>query len=571
MKITRVEIKNFRSLFADDSDDSVAFDVAEGMNTLVGINNCGKSNILKAIAVALDPRQRLQRDRDLPAGLPKAVPWITLTLGFEKPSSMEKTFLRYAEEYERATGTARGTSFAEQGIARLAVSFPGSERSGRARVDQLQVEGRGAVRGEAEVLQKALVQLRKCYRLVTIESGQSLEDLLAGRFREILHNVLGDHLKAQMDAAVRRRSGYVESLQQELLEPLRTGVQSLVGDLFPDITEVSLVPKVSAIDETLSDVEIRLRDLVDGSLSTKGTGVRGGVMVAMLRYLAEHTRQSMVFAVEEPEAFLHPGAQEDLRDDLEGLAERSDVTLFVSIHSPFIVSRRPESQIIALTKKADGRTTISGCARGDESKASYLGDLFRDAALADVLERSATVPSETKAVVITEGLGDIDSIRLAASRAGRLDLLDGLHLSAAGSATKAAAHAVITKSQTAKPVLVLLDNDDVGKKARDLLADRFGFQKKKDLLSYCDIVGDPSEAIEAEDLWPSELMARFVAEKGEDAVMSGKWLRKDGGWHFDIRHTAKVEMGAFLDAEVTPADCSMWVELLELIRKRMGM
>lgn len=62
MKITRVEIKNFRSLF----DEPVAFDVAEGMNTLVGANNCSKSNILRAVSIALDPDLQIDRDLDMP-------------------------------------------------------------------------------------------------------------------------------------------------------------------------------------------------------------------------------------------------------------------------------------------------------------------------------------------------------------------------------------------------------------------------------------------------------------------------------------------------------------------------
>ncbi|MDA8047539.1 MAG: AAA family ATPase [Actinomycetota bacterium] len=565
MKITRVEIKNFRSLF----DEPVSFDVAEGMNTLVGPNNCGKSNILRALALALDPDQQIDRDRDMPGHYAFAVPRITLDIRADKPTSVERTLLRHAEAYERSIKGPTAQTFAGDGTIRLVVSFPGSDRAGPRRDEDLQALSRGAQRGDPALRRKALAQLRNCYRFVAVESGQSLDSLLSGRFREILHTVLKDHVKAELESADRRRSGYVESLQDTLLQPLRIGVKDVVGELFPDIVDVSLVPRVSTIDETLSEVEISLRDAVVGDLRTKGTGVRGAVTVAMLRYLAEHTRRSMIFAVEEPEAFLHPGAQEDLRDDLESLADRSDVTLFVSTHSPFVVSRSREAQIVSLTKQADGRTTISGCARGDEPKASLLGGLFRDAALADVLERSATVPAGAKAVLITEGEGDISSIQLAAKRANRVDLLDGIHLSAAGGATKAVVQALVTKSQTPKPIMVLLDNDELGKEAVKQLTSRFNFQRNKEVTSYADLFGS-QVGIEAEDLWPSELIGRFVASKGEDAVMSGKWQRNDGGWHYDIRPTAKKEMEAFLQAEVTFTDCGRWINLLELLHQRLG-
>lgn len=95
------------------------------------------------------------------------------------------------------------------------------------------------------------------------------------------------------------------------------------------------------MERTLSSVEVRLGDVITTGLSDKGTGVRGGVLVAMLQYLAEQSKRSLVLAVEEPEAFLHPGAQEAIRDELVALARRVDVTLLVTTHSPYVISRTP--------------------------------------------------------------------------------------------------------------------------------------------------------------------------------------------------------------------------------------
>ncbi len=58
----------------------------------------------------------------------------------------------------------------------------------------------------------------------------------------------------------------------------------------------------------------------------------------MLRYLAEASKRSLVLAVEEPESFLHPTAQQTIRGDLEALDEHDDVTLMITTHSPFVVS-----------------------------------------------------------------------------------------------------------------------------------------------------------------------------------------------------------------------------------------
>lgn len=570
MKLTRIEIKNFRSLYGDEPGEDVSFAVAEGMNTLIGPNNCGKSNVLRALSLALDPDTAFVRERDMPAQRMFAVPWITLDLSFERPTPVERTLLRYLGDYERSA-KATGAVWADQRIARLAVSFPGNDRSGGRRSEQFMVRGAGARRGDTEKLDKALRQFRKCYRFVSVASGESLESLLAGKFREILRTVLREHLQGEFAQAERRRAGYVEQLQTDLLKPLQGVIAGIVGELFPEVTGVSLVPQVPEIEQTLQDVAVNLQDAADTALGGKGTGVRGGVLVGMLRYLAEHGRRSMVFAVEEPEAFLHPKAQEDLRDDLEKLAQRSDVTLFVSTHSPFIVSRDPKAQVIAVAKTPAGRTTIAGCARGDEPKASLLGDLFRDAALPDLLERSAAIPGATKAIVVTEGLGDIDSLRLAASRAGRDDLVEGIYLVPGGTATKAVVQALLMKGQTARPVMVLVDNDQPGRDARRMLTERFGFQNKKEVTHYGELFAEGGQNMEAEDLWPSELLEGFVAARGEDKVLKGKTRRPDGGWHFDIDQAAKPAMGAYLADHVTAADTARWVELLVMIRRRLGL
>lgn len=89
--------------------------------------------------------------------------------------------------------------------------------------------------------------------------------------------------------------------------------------LFPEVRAVSLVPDVFDIDRTLSEVAVNITDRSTTPLAENGTGMRGAVLVAMLRYIAGQTRRSMVFALEEPKAFPHPGAQEALRDDLEKL------------------------------------------------------------------------------------------------------------------------------------------------------------------------------------------------------------------------------------------------------------
>lgn len=561
MKLTKVEVRNFRSLFSGDGD-SLVFELGDGMNALIGPNNCGKSNVLRAIALALDPGIEFDPERDLPPLGPKVTTRVVCE--FEVGSTgPEKTLLKYLCQYEESAGAKR--PYADQGILRWTVS----RRAGY-RQEQFLASGAGARTGDPALLDKAMKQFQKLYRFVLVESGDNLQRLLEGRFREILHTVIQEHLKGHFEAAERKRLGFIEDLENELLRPLGDQILELVAELFPEVSEVSLAPHVPSIEASLSDVDVHLSDSVDSALAQKGTGVRGVVLVAMLKYLADQSQRSLVFAVEEPESFLHPGAQEDLRDDLEALSERSDVTLLMTTHSPFVVSRSPEARLFALAKNQDGATRIGGQADGSEPRASLLGGLFRDAALPDLLERAAELRSSARGFLVVEGWTDQQYLELACERLGRKDFLDQVEIIAAEGATKAAMQALIIRAETARPVLVLLDNDELGKSARRMLTTRFEFQNKKQIISYGDLFDGKAEGIEAEDLFPPQLIERFVSESGE-GVLQGKYRRSDGEWHFDLTQEAKGAIPVWLGEKVDHQALDLWGELIDRISGSVGL
>ncbi len=565
MKLARIEVTSYRSLFAGENR-IFSLDLADGMNTLIGPNNCGKSNVLRAVALALDPAFPFDRERDKPAAWAWSFTRATLQFQSDRRTSPERTLLDRAHRYEMSVNGGNEETYARDGIVRLTVSFNSAGRH-----ESVFVRGAGAREGDPDLRDQVLAQLRRCIRFVLIESGQSLEALLAGKFREILHTVIQEHLRDELERAARRRAGYVESLQDELLDPLRQRIRSVVGDLFPEVKDVRLVPQVSGIEETLSNVAVNITDALETSLAAKGTGVRGAVMVAMLRYLADQSRRSIVFAVEEPEAFLHPGAQENLRDDLEALARRRDVTLLVTTHSPFVVSRASAAKVIALAKDSEGRTHVSGIAHGDEPHASLLGGLFRDAALPDILDRSALLPRDARGILVVEGISDEQFLKLAARKLRRQDLLEGIFVSAAGGAEKTVVQAVLMKQQTPAPVLVLLDTDDIGRACKDNLLKRFAFSKKE-VLTYLDVTPDRQleGVVEAEDLFPPAQLAAFVAAKGEDRVVKAK-VMTPRGWRFDLNETGKEFFPEWIAEHGKTADFECWLALLLEVRRRLGL
>lgn len=589
MKLETIEIKNYRSLFADADGNHMKLGVGDRLNTIVGPNNCGKSNVFRALAIALDPDAAFDRQTDMPEPLVWSKPTITLTFRAGS-TSRERTLLRRLEDYEREANPAARHTLAEDGKVRMRVTIEsdaGEATGTRRQVFVASGAGGRSLAADHPLNVSAVEQFQKCFHFVLIRSGQGLDDLLEGKFRDILHNVLRDDLVEAFDEALRHRGEYLDQLRRGLLQPLSQTLGTELGDLFPEVESIQLEPDVDELAESLARMRVRVTDLVTTDIEQKGTGVRGGLLIAILRHFAETSRRSMLFAVEEPETFLHPAAQEDLRDHLEQLVERDDVTLLVATHSPYVVSRQSGSRVYGLEKDGEGRTVLVASATGGEPQGPVLGGLFRDRLVTDVLDRAASIPAEARGAVVVEGYTDEQYFRLAAERAGRPELIEdlafvqagsGVARSGAGGAHLAAMQALVVSATAGIPVVVVLDSDGPGKDAARFLrqvGEKTGQWNKRTVLEYGKIFGGHSFPYEAEDLWPSGLMERFLDQYGgrelPGRMHKGIAERPDDAVHYDLRPEAKSIFVDFLADQAAESDTERWVEMLGLLRRGLNL
>ena len=592
MKLVTLEIQNYRSLFGDaEGKNQLCLDLADGMNTIVGPNNCGKSNIFRALAVALDPKFQFDRKQDMPAQAVWAKPTITLTFQIGKsPTSSERTLLKHLNVYEKAANPKARATFASERKVKYRVTIEGGLDSLGSRRETFIASGAGArtLPSDDPRSEKVVAQLKRCFHFVYIQSGQSLASLLEGKFRDILRSVLKEQLSAEYNDAEKSRSAYVEGIQTGLLKPLTDRIGMELKDLFPEVTSVQLRPEVGQLEQTLTRMGVTITDSVSTDLADKGTGVRGGVVVAMLRHLADEGRRSLLFAVEEPETFLHPAAQESLREDLEALAKRAHVSLLVTTHSPFVVSRSETARVFSLAKDATGRTFLAQSAAGNEAHAGALGALFRSRLVVDVLDRAAQIPQGTAAIVVVEGYTDeqylriVDGLLPGPSRLRDVAIVQagiGVGDGQQGGAALAVMQALVARATSGLPVVALFDNDSEGNAAAEALRKirpKTGdWQERKTLLQYSVAIPNASSqfAYEAEDLWPDKLVKAFVDQAGEDSVLTGKQKRPNpfGGWQYSLTAAAKGQFVDYLRTHATAADGQLWAELFKFIRAGAGL
>jgi putative ATP-dependent endonuclease of the OLD family len=382
MEIRKFRVERFRSITSASLDLST-------MTVLVGPNNEGKSNILRAMVLGMDalvgfartntgPRYRIRTglrgavdfdwDRDFPVGARN---------GREKTTALEFEFELAGPEIiefesvigSKINGNLRvGLSLSQDGTVAFRVikqraggtwtkkSGEIAEFVGR-RVD---VEYVPAVRTADEA--GAVVARLVAQELRTLEADIDYQDALE---------------------TIRR-------LQQPKLDEIGASVRETLAHLMPDVRGVEVrLPETRRQVAAARAVEIIVDDGESTALDTKGDGVQSLAALALIRKAAmdRGRARTFVLAVEEPEAHLHPRAVRELRRVLAEIA--MDQQVVVTTHSPLLADPlHVERNVIVEASRA---RTAHKIAEVRDCLGVRLQDNLQSAQLAVVVEGASDV------------------------------------------------------------------------------------------------------------------------------------------------------------------------------------
>ena len=571
MRLELIRVKNFRSFWSDGAEPSAEVRLAPGVNYFAGPNNAGKSNLFRALALALSPGESdFDTERDTPSKKVWAMPTITLEFALgpsaNKPGPV-KTLAQNADAYERSVPKFKGETHASHGKLVFHVQYDAHGT----RTELLLANGKGAIKGDDKLLRKALDQFRRTVRFVDIRSGEDLTSLLQRGFTEVLGNVLKEQFEDPMKRAEAARLQYVDALRA-VLDPLAKHVDERLSRFVSDVRTIELVPHVPNLQDAITRAEVRVTDAVSTGLAQKGTGVRGAILLMVLSFIAEASRRAVIFAIEEPESFLHPATHRTLGEGLEAFVARGDISMLVTTHSPFIFGSDGKGKVFSVSKTAEGKTRIEHSSDGVAAATSVAAArqaLLGSRMIADMVRRAEAVPAGAALVLFVEGWTDRRYIELAAEVLHTP--LVGAHVAHCEGAESAALEAFILRQtvQRERAILVLLDEDSSGVQARDLLTGKFKFQGRKEVVTYGHFVAPENVDVEAEDLFGQALL-NFLDEVGRDGiVVESKQRPKSKLWHVGLNEDGKVRFVAWLERRKNPADFAGLKKVIELILDRV--
>lgn len=379
-RISEMEIINFRSC----ENTKLLF---EEFTPLVGYNNAGKSNVLKAIDALVKGKGLTENNFN---DLAKPLVIKALLTGVSDEvlnhlSGPQKTSLKPFIEnesicirfYQENPGTAKNAVL-------LGIKAPSNQN------DEW-VNPNGIPQAISTLFPEPtfINSMEDAAEDVSkFKVGNTIGKLISNLQKEILKTKGLEISDALSEIGKKLNEDGDERLQE--FSDFDDAINSKVGDFFPGLKLNIHVPTPS-ISDLFKQGTIRVTEKGNQKIndfSTMGHGAQRAIQMTLIRHLAEITKDATkegktnLLLIDEPELFLHPQAIELIRASLKTLAQKGYQVVF-STHSPFMIEHE-DIPVTNIVRKGDNGTkveirlkeAITKILTDNESQARLLFDTY---------------------------------------------------------------------------------------------------------------------------------------------------------------------------------------------------
>lgn len=455
MYISQIEIQNFRNFQPTKSikgkPEGTIIEFVEGTNVIIGHNNAGKTNLIKALQLVLDSRRAKHQ--------------LTIDdfckeyLDFSKPPEINitVTFKEQKDESEDDKVVVHDwfTNTGELYEAQLTFSFflpQGDDyRNYCEEIDKFKKDGKydsekawrfikkyyfskyitKVYGGKAEKKENADHEMLEKFDFQFLDAIRDAEKQMFFGNNTILKEVLNYFL--DFDITNGKKIKDLTEEAQKVLRQKEEDFEGKSGELFTELKKRISKDQILQYTEATGankggspdlDVQVNEEDLlfalrliveigkVKVPISNNGLGYNNLLYTALIlakmqiesesSYYGENAKVFPVLAIEEPEAHLHPSMQfKFLKFLKENIDKEGKVRqLFVTTHSTHITSAAELDNIICLYEDLEGNSKIGypGKAFGDDDASKNYVKRFLDATKSNMLFADK--------VILVEGLAE---------------------------------------------------------------------------------------------------------------------------------------------------------------------
>lgn len=371
MKIFDISVKNFRGI------KSLVNLKAGDINSFVGKNDSGKSNILKALDAFFNEKFI---SNDVFKGIPEGEK-TEITIRFDAAETINSL----ATDLDGKINLTKTFSFNSSGklvkelfytcndidsdqylncwgikeadinnyLTSLAVEF---SRSGRgvtnlSKIELINTNTQDLGRIEKRhIADEYLKNIKKQYDFIEIPE-YSLFD--AEQDLNVGSTAFQSQFKPIATQSLQDNSALTNQIERNVQIDLETEFGLITELMQRNVPNLEIIkPSVSCNWGNLVKFDLSLKfstDTFEIPIANKGTGFKRLLMVAYFEYLAQKTtKKYQIFGIEEPETFLHPELQNDLLDSIILLSENGQ--FFITTHSPVFAGATRDSNIVVVKK-----------------------------------------------------------------------------------------------------------------------------------------------------------------------------------------------------------------------------
>lgn len=486
MNLVEFSVTNFRSI-----TQASKIPISE-ITVLVGKNNEGKSNMLKALKIAMHTlRFHADKSKSRYGGFGRRNDELYYNWERDFPISLQErpknTNSTFRLEFQLDASEIK--EFKKDIKSSLNGTLPLEIKIGKERIPKIRVikKGKGAKTLNAKS-EKIADYIAKRIFFNYIPAVRTDQEALS-----VVNEMLSEELSLlETNDKYLEALETIKNLQTPILNKLSGDIKDSLVEFIPNIQEVFIEIQESRRRFALrQQFEIFINDGNRTNLEFKGDGVKSLSALALLKNISIKSGASLI-AIEEPESHLHPGAIHILRDTIYELSKKSQV--IVSTHNPLFIERENvKSNILIDSGKVKPAKNIKEIREMLGIKAS---DNLINASFVlivegeeDVVALKALLPSlsDKLAKAIKNNLLVIDKIGGAGNLSYKLSLL----------------------KNSLCQIHVLLDNDESGRKAFDKAVKDDSLKTKDCTFIICNGMTDS----EFEDVLEKDIYSDIILEE----------------------------------------------------------
>ncbi|MCE8016630.1 AAA family ATPase [Halomonas sp. MCCC 1A17488] len=356
ISLREVRISNYRSI----RDEQVL--IIGDESTLIGPNNAGKTNSLRAISILFggyDNAFNYDRELDIPFDRQSKK---TSIIGLFEIDESELWFWDAIDKLHVLQGTKRENNqislylyFTETNTP-VYNFFTNVKRPQDKKADY------------SRILRALVSDFISKFQVVYIPSEKSIDDL----YRSLLAPRLSSKAAAILSSAMEDLDIELNSINKSINNTLRSS--QIEG------AEVQIEVPGGSLENIIGQFSLAVTDEVKTSYTSKGRGLQAAIFYASLHWIDERIKeagQNPVWLIEEPESYMHPELANNSKDMVRKLAKKS--ISVVSTHSMQFMPKIAEG--IHGFNISSGSTIINRFVKFDDACSSLkrsLGIRFSD-------------------------------------------------------------------------------------------------------------------------------------------------------------------------------------------------